>query len=157
MSKGRKILLAFLAALLGFAVGAIAVSLIGAVKLMLTPVEYSAPKGVLDAVPLIFLEGLFWSVVGGAMFVLPPGFLLLAAYALTFRAERREPRRGRRFIFGFAAVLFLLVFFFGFRNRPQDALLLVVPMLLGAWTSLTFLNRYLSSATEPRPASPGRP
>jgi hypothetical protein len=145
VSRGRKILLAFLAALLGFAVGAITVSLIGTVKLLLTPgMEYGSTKA-LAAVPLIFLEALLWSVLGGAMFVLPPGFLLLAVYALTFGPERLEARRARRVIFGFAAVLFLLVFFFGFRNRPQDALLLVVPMLLGAWTSLTFLSHRLSS------------
>jgi hypothetical protein len=142
VSRGRKILLAFLAALLGFAVGAIAVSLIGTVKLMLTPgMEYSSVKDFLGALPLIFLEALLWSVVGGAMFVLPPGFLLLAAYALTFGPERLEARRARYFVVGLAALLYAPVFYFG----PRDALLLALPMLLGIWTSLTFLNRRLSS------------
>ena len=82
---GRKILLAFLAALLGLAVGAITASLIGTVKLMLTPgIQYSSHKAFLLAPPGIFMEGLLWSIVGGVMFVLPPGFSLLAGYAMTF-------------------------------------------------------------------------
>src|SRR5580765_3620494 len=140
----RKVLLAFLAALLGLAVGAIIASLLGTVKLMLTPgIQYSSYKDFLLAPPLIFLEGLLWVTLGGAMFVLPPAFLLLAGYALTFGPERLEPRRTLMFVLGFAAVLFVLVLVFGYRNRPLDALLLVVPMVAGAWTSLSFLNRRL--------------
>jgi hypothetical protein len=142
----RKVLLAFLAALLGLAVGAITLSLIGTIKLMLNPgIEYSPYKAFLRTPFLLFLEGLFWSTVGGAMFVLPPAFLLLAGYALTFGPERTEPGRTRKLVFGFAAVLFALVFFFSFRNRPLDGLLLAVPMVVGVWTSLTFLNRRLRS------------
>ena len=137
-------MLAFLAALLGFAVGAVTASLIGTVKLMLTPgIEYSSYQAFLRAPPMVFLEGLLWLTVGGAMFVLPPGFLLLVWYAMTFGPERMEPGRTGKFVFGFAAVLFALVFFFGFRTRPLDGLLLAVPMLVGVWTSLTFLNRRL--------------
>jgi hypothetical protein len=146
VSTPRKIWLAFLAALLGLATGAIAASLLGTVKLMLTPgMEYSSYKDFLVGTPLIFLEGLMWLTLGGAMFVLPPALLLLAGYALTFGPERMEPGRTRKFVFGFAAVLFALLFFFGFRNRPLDGLLLVVPMVVGVWTSLTFLNRRLRS------------
>ena len=141
MTKGRKILLALLAALLGCAVGAITVSLIGTLNLMVMPgMEYASSRDLIRGAPLIFLEGLLWSVVGGAMYVLPPGFLLLAAYALSLEPRRLEPRRKRWFVVGLAALLYAPVFFFG----PRDALLLVIPMLLGAWTSLTFLNRRLS-------------
>ena len=141
MSKGRKILLAFLAALLGLAAGAVTVSLIGTLKLMLTPgMEYSSLQDLLGAAPLIFLEALLWSLLGGVMFVLPPGFLLLAAYALTFGPERLETGRARGFLFGFAALLYAPVLYFG----PADAVLLAVPMVVGAWTSLAFLNRRLS-------------
>ena len=144
MRRARKVLLAFLAALLGLATGAITVSLIGTVKLMLTPgIQYSSHEAYLRAPPLIFLEGLLWSILGGAMFVLPPAFLLLAWYAMTFGPERMETCRTRRFAFGFAAVLFAPVFFFGFRSRPMDGVLLAVPMLVGVWTSLRFLNRRL--------------
>jgi hypothetical protein len=140
----RNILLALFAALVGLAVGAITVSLIGTVKLMLTPgIQYSSYKDFLLAPPLLFMEGLLWSIVGGAMFVLPPGFVLLAGYAITFRPERAESRRTRVLALGLAAVLWVPVFFFGFRTRPVDAVLLVVPMVLGVWTSLTFLNRRL--------------
>jgi hypothetical protein len=143
VTKGWRILLAFLAALLGFAVGAITVSLIGTVKLMLTPgMEYSSTKDLLVGAPLIFLEGLFWSVLGGALFVLPFGFLLLVWYALTFGPQRLEPGRIRWFVFGFAALLYPPMLYFG----PRDAVLLALPMLLGAWTSLTFLNRRLRLA-----------
>ena len=145
MSTPRKIWLAFLSAVLGLATGAIAASLLGTVKLMLTPgMEYSSYKDFLVGAPLIFLEGLMWLTLGGAMFVLPPAFLLLAGYALTFGPERMEPGRTRKFVFGFAALLFALVFFFGFRNRPLDALLLAVPILAGVWTSLRVLNSRLS-------------
>jgi hypothetical protein len=140
----RKIPMAFLAALLGLAMGVITASLIGTVKLMLTPgIQYSSNEAFLRAPPLIFLEGLLWSMMGGVMFVLPPGFLLLAGYAMTFRPEWVESRRTRVFALGFAAVLWAPVFFFGFRTRPVDAVLLVVPMVVGVWTSLTFLNRRL--------------
>lgn len=145
----RKILLAFFAALVGLAMGAIAVSLIGTVKLMLTPgIQYSSYKDFLLAPPLLFMEGLFWSIVGGAMFVLPLGFVLLAGYAMTFQPERAESRRTRVFALGLAAVLWVPVFFFGFRTRPVDAVLLVVPMVVGVWTSLTFLNRRLCSPSK---------
>ena len=143
---GRKILLAFLAALLGLATGAITASLIGAVKLMLTPgIQYSSSTAFLRTAPLTFMEGLLWSILGGAMFVLPPGFLLLAAYALTFAPERIETGRTREFVFGFAALLWVPVFFFGFRARPLDGVLLAVPMVVGVWISLRFLNQRLQS------------
>jgi hypothetical protein len=138
--------LAFLAALLGLAVGAVTASLIGTVKLMLTPgIQYSSYQAFLRAPPMVFLEGLLWTIIGGAMFVLPPGFLLLTGYAMTFGPERREPGGTGKFVFGFSAVLFALVFFFGFRSRPLDGLLLAVPVLVGVWTSLRFLNRRLGS------------
>lgn len=143
---GRKILLAFLAALLGLATGAVTVSFLGMVKL-LPGIEYTSYKIFLVVPPLLFLEGLLWSTLGGAMFVLPPGFLLLAGYALTFGPERLETGRTRRFVFGFAAALWALVFFFGLRHRPLDALLVAVPMVLGVWTSIRFLNRHLHSMT----------
>jgi hypothetical protein len=140
----RKILMAFLAALFGLAMGAITVSLIGTVKLMLTPgIKYSSYKDFLLAPPLLFMEGLLWSIVGGVLFVLPLGFFLLAGYAMTFRPERAESRRTRVFALGLAAVLWAPVFFFGFRTRPVDAVLLAVPMVVGVWASLTFLNRRL--------------
>jgi len=146
----RKILLAFLAALLGLAMGAITASLIGTVKLTLTPgIEYSSGKAPLLAAPLVFVEGLLWSILGGALFVLPPGFALLAAYAMTFGPERVESRRTRVFALGFAAVVWALVFVFGFRNRPVDALLLAVPIVVGVWTGLTFLNRRLGLPPNP--------
>jgi len=140
----RKILMAFLAALFGLAIGAITASLIGTVKLMLTPgIQYSSPKAFLLAPPRLFMEGLFWSLLGGALFVLPLGFFLLAGYAMTFRSERAESRRTRVFALGLAAVLWAPVFVFGFRTRPVDAVLLAVAMVVGVWTSLTFLNRRL--------------
>lgn len=144
MRMGRKILLAFLAALLGLAIGAITASLVGTVKLILTPgIEYSSDKAPLLAAPLVFVEGLLWSILGGAMFVLPPGFFLLAGYAMTFGPERAEFRRTRVFVLGFAAVLWAPMVFFGFRTRPLDAVLLAVAVVVGLWTSLTFLNRRL--------------
>jgi hypothetical protein len=79
MIMGRKVLMAILAALLGLAMGAITASLIGTVKLTLTPgIQYSSHRAFLLSPPLVFLEALLWSIVGGVMFVLPPGFLLLA-------------------------------------------------------------------------------
>ena len=139
---GRKLWLAFLAALLGLATGAVTVSFLGMVKL-LPGIEYTSYKTFLVVPPLLFLEGMLWSILGGAMFVLPPGFLLLAGYALTFGPERLETGRTRRFVFGFAAALWALVFFFGLRHRPLDALLVAVPMLVGVWISIRFLNRRL--------------
>jgi hypothetical protein len=146
----RKILMAFLAALFGLTVGAITVSLVGTVRLILTPgIQYSSHKAFLLAPPLLFMEGLLWSILGGALFVLPLGFFLLAGYAMTFRPERAESRRTRVFTLGLAAVLWAPVFFFGFRTRPVDAILLAVPMALGVWTSLTFLNRRLCFPSNP--------
>ena len=145
----RKILMAFLAALFGLAVGTITVSVIGTVKLMLTPgIQYSSHRAFLHA-PLLFMEGLLWSILGGALFVLPLGFCLLAGYAMTFQPEWAESRRTRVFTLGLAAALWAPVFFFGFRTRPVDAILLAVPMALGVWTSLTFLNRRLCFPSNP--------
>jgi hypothetical protein len=141
VSKGRKILLAFLAALLGFLVGAVTISAIGTLKLVLMPgMEYASGRDLVRGAPLIFLEGLMWAVVGGTMYVLPAGFLLLAAYALKFRLEWLEPYYTRMFVFGLAALLYAPLVFFG----PRDVLLLVIPMLLGAWVSVRFLNHRLS-------------
>jgi hypothetical protein len=145
VSRGRKLLLAFLAALLGLAVGAVSASLIGTVKLSLMPgLEYASLKDFLLGLPLIFLEGLLWSVLGGGMYVLPPGFLLLATYALTFRPKWLEPLNHRSFVIGVANLLYAPLFFFG----PRDALLFWAPMLLGVWISLRFLNSRLSRAVD---------
>lgn len=142
MTKAKRILLAFLAALLGLLVGTVTMSLIGTLKLvlMLTPgMEFASRRDLIRGAPPIFLEGLMWGVVGGAMYVLPVGFLLLAIYALKFRPEWLQPYYTRLFVFGLAALVYAPLVFFG----PRDVLLLVIPMLLGAWVSVRFLNRRL--------------
>ena len=142
MTTGQKILFAFLAALLGLAVGAATTSLIGTIELLFLPgLEYGSATDVLLGLPMTFLEGLFWALLGGVLYVLPFGFLLLIWYALTFNPERLQAGRVRWFALGFTALLYPPLFIGGARST----LLLAIAIALGAWVSLTFLNRRLSS------------
>jgi hypothetical protein len=149
MTTSRKVSIAVLAALVGFAAGTITSSILGTLAFVSDPgVQYSSFKAYLIAPALIFIAGLYWTALGGALFVLPQAILLLIAYAIAFRESWRERRYLRDFTLGFAIALWIPVFYFGFRNRFLDATLVAMSMLVGAWASLGFLNRRLHK--EPR-------
>jgi hypothetical protein len=146
----RRISLAVLAALLGFAVGAVCVSGLGTLKMILSPgIHYASFKAYLRAPLLVFMEGLLWSVLGGAIFVLPPSLLLVTIYSAAFKREWMETRCERIFTLGFTAVLWAPIFFFGFRARFLDACLVGVGTFIGVRTGLRFLNQRLHSHLHP--------
>jgi hypothetical protein len=88
--------------------------------------QYSQPasrqrRGPLIVGPIMTMaEGMFWGVIGGAMFVFPPTVLALAVF---------QPRNTRTAALAMSALLFFPIVFIGFRNRWIDALLLALPIL----------------------------
>jgi hypothetical protein len=142
----RRIVLALVAALRGFAVGVVCVSALGTLKLTLSPgIQYSSFKAFLVAPLYVFMEGLVWSVLGGAMFVLPQTLLLLSIYSTVFKRDWMERGGENIFTLGFTTVLWVPVFLFGFRARFIDALLVGAGIYLGMRTSVRFLNQRFRS------------
>jgi hypothetical protein len=91
------------------------------------------------------MEGLVWSVLGGAMFVLPQTLLLLTIYSTAFKHDWIGSRGENIFTLGFTTVLWVPIFLFGFRARFIDAFLVGAGIFLGMRTSLRFLNQRLHS------------
>lgn len=140
----RKVSMAVLAALVGFTAGTVTSGVLGTLKLVLDPgVQYSSFKASLILPALTFMAALYWSALGGALFVLPQAVLLLMAYAIAFREGWRERRYLRDFTLGFAIALWIPVFYFGFWNRFLDAALVAMSMVVAVRASLGFLNRRL--------------
>jgi hypothetical protein len=142
----RRISLAVLAALLGFAVGVVCVSALGTLKLILSPgIQYASFKAFLVSPLYTFMEGLLWSVLGGAMFVLPQTLILLTIYSTAFKHDWLESRWENIFTLGFTTVLWVPIFLFGFRARFIDGFLVGACIFVGMRTSIRFLNRRLES------------
>lgn len=79
--------------MLGFLVGVAALGVLGTLELMLSPgLEVASLRGWLVTPLLILAEGLFWGLLGGAMFVLPPAFLVFTVLATRRRAREPGPR-----------------------------------------------------------------
>src|SRR5215510_10655438 len=77
----KRIASAIVASAAGLIIGASAASVISAIVLLLRGAfGYSSLQGLLWLAIGLFTEGMCWSLLGGAMFVLPPAVLALVAF-----------------------------------------------------------------------------
>jgi hypothetical protein len=111
-------------------------------KVLVSPgIEITSPLTLL-APPLIAIEGMLWGLLGGAMFMLPPAFLLF-----TVLAARRAPgrRAGRTKTVAVAAAVFLPVYVIGLRGYLVDGALLAFSVWFGVRAGVRDLERRLAS------------
>jgi len=146
----KKIVAACAATVIGFLLGTVTISFLSTVHWLI--VQRPHYRGFADMVRLpifVFLEALIWTLIGGAMFVLPQAFVILTVYAFVFRKEWCEPSRA----LGARLIMFLLlygpVYYFGFRGRPHVAVVLLgISILIGLSVGLSVLNRRLVAIHE---------
>jgi hypothetical protein len=129
----KRVSVAVLASLAGFIVGAAGVALLGAVVTMLRPgIEYSSRAAVVAAPLSFFAEGLFWAIVGGAMFVLPIAVIALAVF---------RPADTPKSAAVLTAVLVAPIVVGNYPNRAIEALLMAVPIWAGVRVELRIAAR----------------
>ena len=138
----RRIGAAALAAACGLLVGAAVAAALGTVQVLLRPgLEMASTPRALILGPLTTLaEGLFWGLLGGAMYVFPPAVLVFACC---------QPRNTRTAALAISALLLLPVVLAGFRNRWIDALLLAVSVWLGVRVGLRTFSRTIWTPKTP--------
>ena len=132
----RRIGAAAVAATSGLIVGATAAAVLGTVKVLLNPgLEITPNPGPMFVLPLMLMaEGLFWALVGGGMYVLPPAALVLAWF---------QPRDTRTTALALSTLLFVPVAYVGFRTRWVDALLLMLPFWFGVRVGLRVFSKVI--------------
>jgi hypothetical protein len=142
----RRLVAALRASVLGLLAGAAVCAVLGTLKVMLSPgLEVASPSGWLFGPLTILAEGLFWSLLGGAMYVFPPALLAFAFLATRARAGERGPWQGPLVGLGIFALLFLPPFVFGFRGALVDGALLAVAIGFGVRTGLRALDQGLAA------------
>ncbi len=121
----------------GVLAGAATYAALGTIKVLLSPgLAAASPAGWLIGPFLIFAGGLFWGLLGGALFVLGPVFLVFL----------RRPRNKLGPAVAISSALFVPLFVFGFRGRIVDGVVLWIAVWLGVRTGLRQLERRAGSA-----------
>jgi hypothetical protein len=143
-TPGRRIGAAALAAAWGLVVGATAAAALGTAQVLVRPgLEVAPTPRALIRMPLMILaEGLFWGLLGGAMFVFP---LAVVAFAV-FRPRNTQPAA-----LSISALLLVPIVLVGFRSRLIDALSLALPMWLGVRVALRTFERMMPTPTDQEP------
>jgi hypothetical protein len=131
---------AVVAAAWGLVVGATLASAVGTVQVLLSPgLEMASTPRALIVGPLMTMaEGLFWCLLGGAMYVFPPAVVAFAIF---------RPPNTTGASFAVSAILLVPVVVVGFRGRPATALLLALPVWLGVRVALRLFSRMTLTPT----------
>jgi len=142
LGRGRCAWAALLAALLALVWGSAAYAVTGTVKVLVSPgLDVTSPLSLLVAPPLIAIEGMLWGLLGGAMFMLPPAFLLFTALAARTAPGRRASRTKAVAV---AGAVFLPVYVIGLRGYLVDGALLAFSVWFGVRAGLRDLERRLA-------------
>jgi hypothetical protein len=129
----KRVSVAVFASLAGFIVGTAGVALLGAVLTMLRPgIEYSSRAAVFAAPLSLIVEGLFWAIGGGAMFVLPIAVIALAVF---------RPADTPKSAAALTAVLIAPIVAGNYPNRAIEAVLMAVPVWVGVRVGLRIAAR----------------
>jgi hypothetical protein len=137
----RRLGAAILASLAGLVVGAVGAALLGAVLTMLRPgIEYASRAAFLRAPLLLFAEGLFWALIGGAMFMLP-----VAILALTVLRPPNTPAAA----IGLTALLALPMIIANYPNRALESVLTALPIWVAARVGLFLFSRLVANRRPP--------
>jgi len=115
------------AAALGVVTGAAIYAALGTLRTLVSPgLEVESPLGWLVAPFLVFAGGFLWGLLGGALFVLLPLFLVFL----------RHPPDTFAWRLGLSTVVFLPLFLLGLGGRIVDGALLAVAVWAGVRTAL---------------------
>lgn len=122
---------AFLPALFALGAGALAYAAAGTLMVLVTPgLGVDSVAALVIGPPLILIEGLYWGLIGGALFVFPVALLLFSRW--------RHNTLGTRL--ALSAALFAPVYLAGFRGRILDGLILAVAIWVGVRAGLRRLD-----------------
>ena len=134
----RRIGAAVLAAAWGLVAGATAAAAVGTVRVLVSPgVEIASPGALIVGPILILAEGLFWALLGGAMFVFPLAVVAFACF---------RPRHTHTAALAISALV-LCPIVLVIRSRATDALLLALPVWLGVRVGLRAYSRRVLKMT----------
>lgn len=142
LGRGRCAWAALQAALLALVWGSAAYAVTGTMKVLVSPgLDIGSPLSLLVALPLIAIEGMYWGLLGGAMFMLPSAFLLFAPLRVRTAPGRRASRTTAVAV---AAAVFLPVYVIGLRSHLVDGALLALSVWFGVRAGLRDLERRLA-------------
>lgn len=151
-----KLRLAFGATLFGLAVGTVVAGILSTIRLLLVAWWGRVPSLITVLTePLLAFPGAMVSIVIGAvLYLLAPGFVLFAAYALAAGETRLGPGRTGLHAIIFTLILFIPMFYVGYRSRPAEGLLLGAALLVGVREGLRWLDHRLSRRSPEAPRLP---
>lgn len=152
-----KLRAAFGATLFGLAAGAVVAGVLSAILLMLGERWSGNPSALFMALAvslLAFSSSIIEIVTGAVLYLLAPGFVLFAAYALRPGATRPGPSRTGLYAIAFTLILFIPLFFVGYRSRVAEGLALGAGVLVGVRAGLWRLDRRLSGRSPEVPRLP---
>jgi len=131
----RRIGSAILASAAGLIVGASAAAVMSAIVMLFgNTFEYRSLQGLLWLAIGFFTEGMFWFLLGGAMFVLPLGVLAIIVF---------RPRNTQAATLRLSVVLLVPLLIGYYPGRTLLALIFAIPIWLGVRVALTLNARML--------------
>ena len=137
-SLAKRAVRGIVAALLGLVVGASATAVLSTVMLLLSSgLEVASPGGWVVGSLMLLLEGMFWAVLGGAMFVFP-----IAVLALVFIQPRNTNASAA--VLAIALVLPIAIVT-GPGRGVMTFFLLVVPVWVGVRDGLSVHSKMMGT------------
>ena len=134
----KRIFAALSAAALGLVVGSAATAVVSTVMLLFSSgLEVASPQAYIAGSLALFAEGMFWALLGGAMFVFPSAVLALVLVA---------PRHTNVAAVGLSLVLLLpIAIFTGPGRGAKTFFLLAVPVWLGVRAGLSVHSKMMGT------------
>jgi ABC-2 type transport system permease protein len=132
---GRRIGSAIVAAAAGLIVGSVAAAVISAIVLLAGgSFEYRSLQAIVRLAIGLVAEGMFWALLGGSMFVLPPAVLAIVVF---------RPRNTQAAAIGLSVVLLVPLLIGYYPGRTILALIFAVPIWLGVRVAFALNSRML--------------
>ena len=130
-------------AIMGLMTGSLVFSILKTLQvLILQRPEAATLEDWLLALSLLFMASLPWAVIGAVIFLLPQSFLLSLSYVISSRNNVIRSSIEPYLWLPMFLLLYLPVFYFGFRDQHIEAGVLGIAVLTGLRVALILLVRF---------------
>jgi hypothetical protein len=141
-----KLRAAFGATLFALAIGAVVAGILSTIRLLLVA-ERGRNPSLMDLLMeplLVFSTALVSSAIGALLYLLAPGYLLFAAYAIRSGGRRLTPGGTALYAIAFTLILLVPMSYVGYRPGTAEGLPLTAALVVGLWAGLRRLDGRLS-------------
>lgn len=140
----NSLLLSLHATTVGFFAGSMSYSLLHTlVQVAFVRIEAADFSEWLQGILLMFLSSISWTLIGGAIYLLPQALLLVICYVLYFGSPAIRAISQRSAMLAMFIILLLPIYIFGFSGSWVDAMILSVSIALGLKVTSNVLRRRL--------------